>query len=311
MDNDSNKKITLNAVVFYIAFLGVLVFSFIAIFSGPKAKPASGLSGANVIAIDIQGVLTYKTCLPLVKAIRKYSRNPGIRGLVLRINSPGGSVGGVQELYRELMNFKAKKKVIVATMGDIAASGGYYIAMAADYVFANKGSLVGSIGVIINTFNFHSLAKRFGIKRVIIKAGEFKDMLNSFEPVNQREIALMQKIVDDTYKEFFSVVKKSRSKVKEKELREYCDGRVFSGNIAYENKLVDGIGGYYDAIEKVKELAKLPGRPAVKEHKTSPALNFLKMFKNNSGTDSLVDKIKFLFQRGDFASPLYYLYTGI
>ncbi len=309
-ENLNNKKITLNAVIFYLAFLGVLIFSFIIIFTGQKSKASKNFSSKSIVVMDIQGVMSYKTCLPLVKAVRKYSTNPNIRGMILRINSPGGTVGGVQELYRELLNFKKHNKVIVATMGDMAASGGYYLAMTADFVYANKGSMVGSVGVIINTLNYHTLAKKLGIQRVIIKAGEFKDMLNAFRPVNQKEIALLQNIVNDTYNDFFNVVKKSRTKAKLEDLKKYCDGRIFTGNFAFKNKLVDGLGGYYDAINKIKELAKIPGRPKIIEHKKSPSLNLLKLLNSSAKGKTFEEKLKYLFSNGEFNSPLYYLYIG-
>ncbi len=195
-------------------------------------------------------------------------------------------------------------------MGDIAASGGYYLAAACDRIVSNPGSLVGSIGVIVNTFNFSSIMQKYGIKRVVIKAGKFKDLLNSARPINPEEIRLIQTLVDDTFQQFFNAVKKSRKKVPLAKLKMLCDGRIFSGNIAYKLKMVDKLGGYFTALELVKKLARLPHAPRVHIDKAPSFFNLLKLLRTRNSSANALMKLRNLMAGGEYSSPLLYLYTG-
>lgn len=306
-ENKNTKKIKFSGYLFYILFILTLTLAITLILSRKSITAKVGIK--NVAVIDIEGAISYKSGLSVVKAIRKYGEQNNIRAIVFRINSPGGTVGGTQEIYREILRFRKKGKVAVASFGDVAASGGFYIAMACDHVVSNPGTLTGSIGVIINTFNFSNLAKRFGVERIVIKAGRFKDILNAFRGIKPEEYQLLQNIVNDTFADFYKVVKKSRKKIPEDKLKQITDGRIFNGNIAHKLKLVDSLGGYYEAIQIAKKLAKIPGKANIIVHKTSSAANLLKLFQRNSS--SIKDKFLSLFLSGDFSSPVLYLYTGI
>ena len=301
------KKISAVGYIFLVIFLLVLIFSISTIFI--KKPTATEVSNKNIVVMEIKDTLSYKTTMPLVQALRKYAEMPNIRGILFRINSPGGTVGGVQELYREIIEFRKKGKFAVASLGDVAASGGYYVAMACDHVVSNPGSIVGSIGVIMNTFNLSKLAGKYGVERVVIKAGKFKDLLNGFRNIDPAEIRLLQEMVDDSYSQFFEAVKKSRKNLSEAKLKELCDGRVFTGQMAYKNKMVDSIGGFYMALDKLREMARISGKPEILYHKSRETQDIMKYLRQGAGVN-LAEKIKMLFTTGDFASPLYYLYMG-
>jgi protease-4 len=218
-------------------------------------------------------------------------------------------VGGVQELYREILEFRKKGKVVISSLGDMAASGGYYIAMATDYIIANPGSIVGSIGVIMNTFNLSRLANRFGVDRVVIKAGRFKDILNAFRGIDQQELNLLQQLVNNTYEQFFEVVKASRKGINENRLRELCDGRIFTGKMAFEYKMVDALGGYYTALEKIKAMLNLPALPDVHIHKSESGLDIMNLLRRG-GAQNFYEELKLVFTTGELSSPLFYLFMG-
>jgi len=308
MENpETKKKISASGYVFFIVFSIVLIFAIVTIFI--KKPAGTEISVKNVVVMEIKDTLSYKTTMPLVQALRKYSQMTNIKGIVLRINSPGGTVGGVQELYREIIEFRKKGKFVVASLGDIAASGGYYVALACNHIVSNPGTIVGSVGVIMNTFNLSKLAGKIGVERVVIKAGRFKDLLNGFRDIDPAEIKLLQEMVDDSFGQFFSVVKESRKNISEIKLRELCDGRVFTGQMAFKMKMVDSIGGFYTALDKLKEIGNIQGTPNILVHKTAGTADIMKFLKQGAGSN-LSEKIKMLFSTGEFASPLYYLYMG-
>jgi len=310
---NSIKKIPFFGILLLTIFLLSIVFSIILIFVTKSKKDTSSLikSEKNVVVMDISGMLTYKTCMTMALTVRKYSKMQNIKGLILRINSPGGTVGGTQELYNEILSFRSKGKIAIASFGDVCASGGYYLAMACDHIIAQRGSMTGSIGVIVNTFNLSGIMERFGIKSVVIKAGKFKDILNFSRDVTQEEIQLIQNLVDDTYGQFFEAVRKSRKDVPIEKLKEICDGRIFTGNIAKNLKMVDELGGYFQALEAMKRLAKLPDEPRVLTHKTSSLLDILNLFRNGDSENKIAAKLKEVLSKSEFSSPFLYLYTGL
>jgi protease-4 len=218
--------------------------------------------------------------------IHKMDRNPLVKALVLRIDSPGGEVGPVQEIVDEIKKFKESDKgprPVVASFGGVAASGGYYIACAADRIISNPGALTGSIGVIMEFPVAEELLKKVGIKYVVVKSGKFKDTGNFARAMSADELAQVQNTVDDVYQQFLDVVWTGRrlalrdavarrtgravKKVKDHEamsaLRAVADGRVLSGRQALEAGLVDELGNFEDAREEAARLAGLPVRAPI------------------------------------------------
>ena len=205
--------------------------------TGPFSRP----SGAAAIA----------------KRIRSAAEDKNVKAIVLDINSPGGTVASVQNIYSELQKAKEKGKKIVALFRDVAASGGFYIAMAADKIVAEPGTITGSVGVIMQTSNVEGLFDKLGVKVTPITSGKYKDMGSAFRPMSAAEKALLQDMVDDTYTQFFAAVKAGRPDVKPEDLTEYTDGRVFTGQRAYNLGFIDKLGGEEEARLLAGELAGL------------------------------------------------------
>lgn len=186
--------------------------------------------------------------------IIKATKDPSIKAIVIRINSPGGTVAASQEIYQAIIKAKKKKPVII-TMGDVAASGGYYIASAANAIFANPGTLTGSIGVITSYLNFYDLLNKIGVKGIVIKAGEYKDIGNPTRPLTEKEKAILQKLIDDSYDQFITDVSKGRNTPKEK-IANLAKGLIYTGTQAKKVGLVDHLGDYYKALKFAQKLAK-------------------------------------------------------
>jgi len=191
--------------------------------------------------------------------VRDLREDDGIKGVVLRIDSPGGAVAPTQELYAELLKL-GEIKPIVTSMGTVAASGGYYLSCATDWIVSNPGTITGSIGVIMEFSNLEELFGKLGIRNRTIKSGKFKDTGNPMRPMTEEEESLLQAMIMDTYEQFVEAVLEGRP-VDEDKVRPYLDGRVFTGRQARELGLVDQLGNINDAIEKVTEMAGLAEVP--------------------------------------------------
>lgn len=218
-------------------------------------------SDNQIAVVDVQGMITRSE--EIVQQLRKFQRSPHIRGIILRIDSPGGAVGPSQEIYSAVARIKADgKKKIYASLGTVAASGGYYIASATDAIFANPGTLTGSIGVIMAFSNIQDLIAKIGVKPEVIKSGEFKDAGSPVRPISDEERKLLQNLVDDVHLQFVEDVAKGRNLSTEK-VKPLADGRVFTGRQALEFNLVDQLGGLQDAIDSLAIQAKIKGPPQI------------------------------------------------
>lgn len=201
------------------------------------------------------------------KALKRAIDDDSVKGVLLRVNSPGGTVAMSQEIYSTIMRLRAEKPVVVS-MIDLAASGGYYIASAADRIYAQPGTLTGSIGVIFNTFNAASLLNnKLGISSNVIKSGKFKDTGSPYRAMSQDEKALLQNLIDQTYGQFLSAIedgrikrndeyKTNKTELSSDNLKKYADGRIFSGEQAKSYGFIDELGGMYEAYEAVNTMAK-------------------------------------------------------
>ena len=191
----------------------------------------------------------------IAKRIRQAAEDKNVKAIVLDINSPGGTVASVQNIYGELLKAKEQGKKIVALMRDVAASGGFYIAMAADKIVAEPGTITGSVGVIMQTGNVEGLFEKIGVKVTPITSGKYKDMGSAYRPMTDAEKAILQDMVNDTYAQFFAAVKAGRPGIKPEDLMEYTDGRVFTGQRAYNIGFIDKLGGEEEARLLAGELA--------------------------------------------------------
>ncbi len=237
-------------------FLAIIVLSIIiSILSRDSNLPF----GEKVAIIDIEGIISDSA--DLTDEIRHYAERDDVKAVVLRINSPGGAVGPAQEIYREVKRLRRTKRV-VASMGGVAASGGYYIAAAADKIVANPGTITGSIGVIIEFINVEDLFRKLGLKGYVVKSGRFKDVGSPLREMSQEDVRLLQDVIDDVHRQFVDAVAQGRG-LKREQVERIADGRIFSGAQAVEHGLVDVLGNQQDAIDLVARLAGIEGRPSV------------------------------------------------
>ena len=218
----------------------------------------------EIALVRIQGMLMDSQ--NIVRQLSNYRHNPNVRGIVLRINSPGGAVAPAQEIYNEIMKLKADHKTVYASMGTVAASGGYYIACAANYVLANPGTLTGSIAAVMAFSNIEELTDKIGIKPIIIKSGKYKDVGSPLRGMKPEERKLLQSVVDDVHQQFVQAVAKGRG-LPVSEVNEIADGRIMTGQQALTLKLVDEMGGLEKTIELLAKKIGVEGRPKVIEEK--------------------------------------------
>ncbi|MBZ0159644.1 signal peptide peptidase SppA [Candidatus Methylomirabilis sp.] len=229
------------------------------------------LGGSKVALITIEGVILDSK--EVIEQLEKYRTNPSVKAIVIRINSPGGGVAPSQEIHEEILKIRQVDKTpVVASMGSVAASGGYYVASAADLILANPGSITGSIGVLLQIPNISGLLQKIGVKSVVVKSGSHKDLASPTREMTDAERQILQGMLDDVHSQFIDVVAKGRQ-IDRKQVEVIADGRIFSGREAQSLGLVDQLGNLQDAIERAGALAGIPGKPTViQERKRGPFL---------------------------------------
>ena len=244
--------------------LGLFVFFFAASVMGGFMQNGWKTSNSEIALVHVNGMLMDST--KIVRQLSKYRRDPKIKAIIVRIDSPGGAVAPAQEIYDEINKIKDANKIVYASLGSVAASGGYYIACAANYVIANPGTLTGSIGAIMAFNNIEELAKKIGVRPAVIKSGAFKDSGSPLRSMRPEERKLLQNVVDDVHQQFVRAVSLGRN-LPEDEVKLFADGRVMTGKQALEFKLIDEFGG----LEKTKEILGkkigIVGHPSVIEEK--------------------------------------------
>lgn len=241
------------------AIVGVLLLFVMTLWVLLATLEGTGLPGGQKLAIvELEGLILESE--PLVRELQEHQDNPSVRAMVLRINSPGGVVGPTQEIYAAVKRFRKAGKPVVASLGSVAASGGYYVATAADRIYANPGSLTGSIGVVMQMTNVEGLLKKVGVEYVVVKSGRYKDIGNFARAMSPEERRILQALLDDVYNQFVDAVAQGRGLDRQAVLR-FADGRIVSGQAAKEIGMVDALGGLEDAIEAAAQLAGLPKRP--------------------------------------------------
>jgi protease-4 len=210
----------------------------------------------RVGVVEVKGVITDSRAT--IKQLERFDENPRIKAIVLRVNSPGGAVGPSQEILRQVEKIRQKKKV-VASLGTLAASGGYYVACGADLIMASRGTATGSIGVIMQFANVEQLTKKLGLDFFALKAGRYKDVGSPFRQMTKEEAAYMQHLLDNIYQQFVRDVAKNR-KLSPEKVRALAEGKIYTGEEAKQLGLVDEFGNLPDAIEKAGRLAGIKGR---------------------------------------------------
>jgi protease-4 len=219
-------------------------------------SPASSISFSPKIGvIPINGTIT--NAQPIISELIRFRKDKAIKAIIVRIDSPGGGVGPSQEIYEELKRTRTEKKII-ASMGSVAASGGFYVAAAADKIVANPGTITGSIGVIMQFVQYKSLLEKIGINLEVVKSGEFKDMGYPQRELTDRDRQILKQIIEDVKAQFVSAVAEGRHLPKEK-VEAVADGRIFSGERAKKMGLVDVLGNFQDAVELAKKMTGIRG----------------------------------------------------
>ena len=214
--------------------------------------------GARVAVVEIEGIIVDGTAA--VRELREHTDNPAIKAVVLRVNSPGGVVAPTQEIFAAIQRARKAGKPVVAALGAVAASGGYYVAAAADRIYANPGTLTGSIGVVMQMANLEGLLKKVGVEYVVVKAGAYKDVGNFARTMSPEERKMLQALLDDVYSQFVDAVAEGRG-LERTEVLAFAEGRIYSGQQALTLKMVDELGGFEDAVEAAGKLANISGRP--------------------------------------------------
>jgi protease-4 len=241
-------------------YLGVAALFLIAL-SMMLAPPGGGpLFGARVALVELDGPIVDVD--ELVRELRTHRDNPLVKAVVIRINSPGGVVGPTQELHGALTRLRESGKPVVASLGAVAASGGYYVAVAADKIYANPGTLTGSIGVIMRLANVDGLLKKVGVEFVVVKAGRLKDLGNLARAMTPEERRVLQVLLEDVHGQFISAVAAGR-KLDRAQVLGFADGRIVSGSQAKDLNMVDALGGLEEALDGAALLAGLPTPPKI------------------------------------------------
>jgi protease-4 len=240
----------------------LLIFFFtILFFIGRFSGGATGrfAFGDKIAIVEIKGVIAQSS--GIIEELQLYLEDEGVKAIILRIDSPGGGVGPAQEIHREILKIKSKKKV-VTSMGSVAASGGYYIACASDLIVANPGTITGSIGVVMQFSNFEELLKKIGIKGVVLKSGEHKDIGSPFREMTPEEKRIMQEVLENVHQQFIQAVTEGR-KLDHSKVVQIADGRILTGEQAKNFSLVDKMGNLQDAIDITAKMVGIEGKPNV------------------------------------------------
>lgn len=217
----------------------------------------------RIALVRVEGVIL--DAQQTVGELKRFADNPSVKAIVLRIDSPGGGVVPSQEIYDAVKRVRNKNnKMVVASMGTVAASGGYYIAAATDRIIANPGTLTGSIGVIMELANLEGLLKKIGVESLVVKSGQYKDIGSPLRKMSEGDRRILQSVMDDVHRQFIQAVAEGRS-LDEAEVQPLADGRIFTGRQAREMKLVDELGDLEDAIRLAADLVGIEGEPKVVE----------------------------------------------
>ncbi len=263
-----NRNITIGCavvVVFFILIAGMIAFvqQFVGGVGSASSRDFSAFRGSSksIGVIYINGVIhsgrsaagimggeSSSGSDTIVNLIEDAEEDDGNVALLLRVNSPGGSPAGSQEIYRAVMKYRKRThRIVVVSMGDVAASGAYYISSAADVIFADPSTFTGSIGVIMKVFNYTGLFEKVGLSATVVKSVKYKDIGSPYRAMTPEEKAIIQSAIDNVHAQFISDVAKGRG-LSIGEVSKIADGRLFTGEQALDKKLVDKMGGYSDAL---------------------------------------------------------------
>jgi protease-4 len=285
-------------VIFVAIIVGSATLAMVILAQGLNT---TNLETGNMALIRIEGTIQSSTGVfdgadptEILPLLRTSAEDPNIKGVVLRINSPGGQAAASQEIYREVMRVRNAGKPVVASIGDVAASGAYYVASAADKIISEPGAMTGSIGAFFTIPQLSDLLEKLGIEYVIIKGGKFKDIGSPYREITPEEKELLQDMIDDVHDQFINDVAAGRG-LDVEAVREIADGRILTGRQAKELGLIDEYGNLYDAIDLAAEMAGVES-PAITEfHRATLLSELLRMFSYEFGRaviENLLNKLE-------------------
>ena len=237
----------------------------------------------GLISSSVPGTVSESMVEDMRLALQQAREDNRVKAVVLEIDSPGGEVTASDTIYNAVVKTRARKPVVVY-MDTLAASGGYYVSCGGKFLMANETTITGSIGVIIETFNYEQLFNKIGLASVVFKSGKFKDMLNGARPITPEERELVQTFIMKTYDKFLGIVAKERHLPADSLRNTVADGRILSGKDALDHKLIDGLGEIEDAFSKAKELGDAPGATIVKYGAPFSLGRFLHAFGETGNT---------------------------
>ncbi len=257
---------------FFLFVLAVFTLVYITLQAGGGEGAGLGAFGGGdrIGVVDLDGVILSPQ--PVVDQLKKFGDDSSIKAIILHVNSPGGGVAASEEIYREVKRIRSeKKKKIVVSIETVGASGAYYVASASDKIYADEGSIVGSIGVIAQWVNYGDLMKWAKLKDIVLKTGEFKDTGNPARELTPAEQAYMQSLIDNMFGQFIQAVSDGRG-LKYDDVKSIANGKVWTGKEALPMKLIDGIGDFQTAVSETAKSVGIKGEPTLvrpeKEHRT-------------------------------------------
>jgi protease-4 len=263
MTTDARSRTWLWIVIgggaFFIFLLAVFTLIYLAAKNNQQAE-FTGF-GDKIAVVDLEGVIIEPRTI--VKELKRYAKDDSIKAIILHINTPGGGAAASQEIYDEVKRIRSeKKKPIVASIETLGASGGFYVAVATNKIYANPASIVGSIGVISQWYNYAELLRWIKMKDVTFKAGELKDAGNPAREITPAEKEYIQGLINDMHGQFIRAVAEGRS-MKDEEVKPLADGRVWTGSQALSLKMVDAVGDFETALKETAKSVGISGEPTI------------------------------------------------
>ncbi len=246
---------------FFLFVLAVFTLVYLTLHAGGTESAGFGGFGDRIGVVDLEGVILSPQ--PVVDELKKFGEDSSIKAIILHVNSPGGGVAASEEIYREVKRVRnEKKKKIVVSIETVGASGAFYVAAASDKIYADQGSIVGSIGVIAQWVNYGDLLKWAKLKDVVIKTGEFKDTGNPARDLTPSEQAYMQGLIDNMFGQFIKAVADGRG-MKYEEVKSIANGKVWTGQQALDMKLIDSVGDFQTVVADTAKMVGIKGEPTL------------------------------------------------
>ena len=245
---------------FFLFVLAVFTLVYLTLHAGGTEAGFGGF-GDRIGVVDLDGVILSPQ--PVVSELKKFGDDSSIKAIILHVNSPGGGVAASEEIYREVKRLRSeKKKKVVASIETVGASGAFYVSSACDKIYADQGSIVGSIGVIAQWVNYGDLLKWAKLKDVVIKTGEFKDTGNPARDLTPAEQAYMQSLIDNMFGQFIKAVADGRG-LKYDDVKSIANGKVWTGEQASSMKLIDTVGDFQQAVDETAKSVGISGEPTL------------------------------------------------